>query len=218
MNNVVIFGPQGSGKGTQGERLSKKLGIPDISSGALFRAEVERNTGLGRDIADYITSGQLVPSDMVRQVIRDRISEQDTLEGAIFDGYPRTVEQAETLDELLTEVGRQVTHVILLELSDEEAVKRLSGRRVCTNDRCRLSYHIDFKPPVKDKDHCDRCGSPLIQRQDDVPEAIKQRLDVYHKDTSPLIDFYNQRGIVFRIDGSQTIDKVEKDINFIFKL
>jgi adenylate kinase len=218
MNNIVIFGPQGSGKGTQGDRISKKLGIPDISSGALFRAEVDRNTGMGREIAQYITSGQLVPSDLVRQVIKDRLTEQDTLEGTIFDGYPRTVEQAESLDEILTALGRQITHVVYLDLSDEEAVRRLSGRRVCPNDRCRLSYHVEFKPPTKDKDHCDRCGSVLAQRQDDVPEAIKQRLDVYHKDTSPLLDFYKQRGIVFKIDGSQTIDKVEKDINFIFKV
>jgi len=218
MYNIVIFGPQGSGKGTQGERISKKLGIPDISSGALFRAEVERNTGLGRDIAEFINSGRLVPSDLVHQVMKDRLSEQDTLEGAIFDGYPRTVEQAESLDEILTALDRQITHVICLELSDEEAVRRLSGRRVCSNDKCRLSYHVEFKPPVKDKDHCDRCGSVLIQRQDDVPEAIKLRLEVYHKDTAPLIDFYKQRGIVFKIDGAQTIDKVEKDINFIFKV
>lgn len=218
MFNVVIMGPQGSGKGTQAERLSKKLAVPEISTGALFRAEVDRGTGLGRDIAPFIQKGERVPSDLVRQVVFDRLSEQDTREGVVLDGYPRTLEQAHTLDEIMTKLDRQITHVIVLDLPDDEAVKRLSGRRVCSNDKCRLSYHIDFKPPVKDPNLCDRCGWQLIQRGDDVPDAIRRRLELYHSDTAPLIDFYKQRDIIHFVDGSKPIDDVEKEINKIFGL
>lgn len=213
MFNIVIMGPQGSGKGTQAANLAKRLGIPAVSTGALFRAEVERGTGLGREIAPYIQKGERVPSDMVRQVVLDRLEEQDTRSGVILDGYPRTLEQAETLDEIMTDLDRQLSHVLYLDLNDDEAVRRLSGRRVCSNDKCRLSYHVEFKRPVKNEGSCDRCGSPLIQRQDDVPEAIKRRLELFHSDTEPLLDFYRKRGIVFMIDGSGSMAAVEQNIN-----
>jgi len=213
MYNIIIMGPQGSGKGTQAERISKKLGIPAVSTGALFRAEVERNTGLGREIAPYLQKGERVPSDMVRAVVLDRLSEQDTEAGAIFDGYPRTIEQADTLDEMMTKLNRHITHVLYLDLTDAEAIRRLGGRRVCSNDKCRLSYHIEFKKPEKDPDKCDRCGSPLKQRADDVPEAIKRRLELFHSDTRPLLDFYKHRGIVFTIDGSGPMQGVEIAVN-----
>ncbi len=212
MYNIIIMGPQGSGKGTQAERLSKRLGVPAVSTGALFRAEVERNTGMGREIAPFLQKGERVPSDLVRQVVFDRMSEQDTRVGVILDGYPRTTEQAETLDEIMTKLERHITHVLFLDLSNEEAIRRLGGRRVCSNDKCRLSYHIEFKKPLT-QDKCDRCGSPLKQRQDDVPEAITRRLELFHNDTRPLLDFYKPRGIVSMIDGSGPMADVELAVN-----
>jgi len=212
MYNIVMVGPQGSGKGTQAEKLSEKLGIPTISLGKLFRAEIDRNTGLGREISDYIKKGDMVPSDLVNQVMSERLSEEDTANGVIVDGYPRTKEQAESLDELMTKLGRHITQVIVLEISDDEAVRRLGGRRVCSNQNCELNYHVEFNPPKKDPGKCDRCGSPLVQRQDDTPEAIRRRLQHYHEETQPIIDFYQSRGIIARINGVQSIDKVEAGI------
>jgi len=212
MFNIIMIGPQGSGKGTQAEKMSEKLGIPTISLGKLFRAEIERNTGLGRDLAGYINRGELAPTDLVNQVMSERLSEEDTAQGVIVDGYPRTREQAEALDELMTKLDRQVTHVINLEIADEEAVRRLSGRRVCSNPTCELNYHVEFNPPKGSPDKCDRCGSPLIQRADDTPDAIRQRLKLYHHDTQPLIDFYSSRGLVKRIDGSKPIAEVQSAI------
>ncbi|MFA6603643.1 MAG: adenylate kinase [Patescibacteria group bacterium] len=212
MFNIIMIGPQGSGKGTQSEKMSEKLGIPTISLGKLFRAEIERNTGLGRDLAGYIERGELVPTDLVNQVMAERLTEEDTVGGFIVDGYPRTKDQAEALDELMTKINRQVTHVISLDIADDEAVRRLSGRRVCSNQDCELNYHIEFNPPKGSPDKCDRCGSPLIQRADDTPEVIRQRLSLYHHDTQPLIDFYSARGLVRRIDGTRPIAEVEAAI------
>jgi len=212
MYNIVIMGPQGCGKGTQGERLAEKLGIPNVSTGKLFRAEVELNTGLGRDMAGFMQRGERVPSDIVYQVMTLRLSEQDVAEGVILDGYPRTLEQGESLDEILTKLDRHLSHVVYLDISDDEAVRRLSGRRICSNQKCELNYHVEFNPPKQDPDHCDRCGSPLRQRTDDVPDAIRRRLEIYHRDTEPLVDFYAQRGILRRVDGAQQIDKVQQAV------
>lgn len=211
MNNIVMLGVQGSGKGTQADRLSGLLGIPTISTGNLFRAEIARDTGLGRDVKAYLDRGDRVPSDITTQMMSERLTEPDTLKGFIIDGYPRTIEQAESLDGIMKGAGRVITDVVYLRITDDEAIRRLSGRRVCSNKSCEASYHVDFKPPVADG-ICDKCGASLIQRADDVPDAIARRLELYHTDTAPLIDFYRQRGILREIDGEQAIEKVQEAI------
>lgn len=213
MYNILMLGAQGSGKGTQSERLSAKLGVPTISVGHLFRGEIDKNTGLGRTIVSYMDRGDRVPSDIVNQLMSGRLSEDDTMNGIILDGYPRTFDQKDELDKIFAEHGRQLTHVIYLKVPDEVSLDRLSGRWVCSNTKCEENYHVTFNPPQKDPNKCDKCGSPLIQRQDDTPDAIKHRLELYHKDTQPLIDHYRERGILYEIDGTQPIAKVESDIN-----
>ncbi len=212
MYNIIMIGPQGSGKGTQGDKIAEKLGIPTVSLGKLFRAEIERNTGLGRDIVSYIERGDMVPDDLVDQVMSERLAEDDAAGGVIVDGFPRSTAQAEVLDEIFTKLNRQVTHVIYLEVSDAESIRRLSGRRVCSNPNCGLTYHVELNPPKKDPNFCDRCGSPLMQRQDDTPDAIKRRLELYHKETAPVVDFYAKRGILFRINGERPIGEVQAAI------
>jgi adenylate kinase len=212
MHNIVMLGPQGSGKGTQGELLSARLGIPAISTGRLFRAEIERKTGLGRAISEYVERGDIVPADIVIQAIEERISEDDALKGFILDGYPRTVEQAEALTEIMKRAGRDLTDAISIAISDEEAIRRLSGRRVCSNKSCEASYHVEFAPPQKVADKCDRCDSPLVQREDDTPEVIKHRLELYHTDTEPVIGYYRESGLLREINGEQEINKVEETI------
>lgn len=211
MNIIVMLGPQGSGKGTQAELLSSRLGLPAISTGRLFRAEIEKKTGLGKAIAEYVERGDIVPADIVDQAISERVSEPDALMGFILDGFPRTLEQAEALDKLLQGQGnRKVTDAVLINISDEEAVRRLSGRRVCSNKSCEASYHVEFHPPQKDPGLCDRCDSPLVQRDDDTPDVIKHRLELYHSDTEPVISYYRERGLLREIDGEQPITKVEE--------
>jgi len=209
MRNIIMLGPQGSGKGTQARLLSARLGIPTISTGNLFRAEIERETGLGREIMRYVEAGELVPADIVDQVISGRINEDDALHGFILDGFPRSIEQAAELKTIMDREGRILTDVVYISLSDEEASRRLSGRRVCSNKSCGASYHVDFNPPKIDTDKCDRCGSDLFQRDDDTPETIKHRLEVYHQDTSPLIDHYREMGLLREVDGEKSISEVE---------
>jgi adenylate kinase len=213
MYNILMLGAQGSGKGTQSERLSAKLGIPTVSVGHLFRTEIDKRTGLGREIVSYIEKGDRVPDMMVNQLMMGRLSEDDTVNGLILDGYPRTFDQKDQLDKIFADNGRQLTHVIYLNASDEVSVERLSGRWVCSNTNCEANYHVTLNPPQKDPNKCDKCGSALIQRDDDKPEAIKHRLELYHKDTQPLIDHYRQRGILYEINAAQPIAKVEQDIN-----
>jgi len=210
MHNIVLIGPQGSGKGTQSSLLAAKLGIPVIAVGKLFRAEIAKQTGLGKAMEEYILRGDRVPSMMVNQAMSERISESDTENGMMLDGYPRTTDQAEALDKILESLGREVTHVIYLKLSDEVAMRRLSGRRVCTNPQCEANYHVDSNPPKKDPEKCDRCGSPLHQREDDTPEAIKRRLELYHADTEPLIKHYTEKGLLHSVDAEQGIDAVNQ--------
>ncbi len=212
MYNILILGAQGSGKGTQAERLSAKLGIPTVSVGHLFRGEIDNNTGLGHEIVAYMSRGDRVPSDIVNQLMRGRLDEEDTVNGVILDGYPRTFDQKDVLDQIFAGLGRQLTHVIYLNVADQESMRRLSGRWVCSNTKCEENYHVTFNPPKKDPSKCDKCGSPLIQREDDKPEAIARRLELYHKDTQPLIDHYRTRGILYEINGEQPIAKVESDI------
>ncbi|KPJ85702.1 hypothetical protein AMJ57_02025 [Parcubacteria bacterium SG8_24] len=208
MYNILIIGPQGSGKGTQSRKISERLAIPAISSGNLLRAEVERGTGLGGRISSYIEKGDRVPSDVVDQVIAARLAEDDTVRGVILDGYPRTVDQAERLQVIMGDLGRQITHVVYLDVPDSEVVKRLAGRRVCSNSHCAVNYHAEYNPP-KGKPHvCDVCGGQLVQRIDDHPEAIRHRLELFHRDTEPLVSYYRRQDILHEIDGAGSIDEV----------
>lgn len=212
MYDILMLGSQGSGKGTQAERLSEKLGIPTISIGKLFRAEIDRGTGLGAEIESYIAKGDRVPSEIVDQLMRGRLAEEDAAGGTILDGYPRTFGQKDVLDQIFAEHQRALTHVVYLRITDEEALRRLSGRLVCSNVKCEENYHVTFNPP-KTEGICDKCGSPLMQREDDKPDAIRHRIELYHKDTQPLIEHYRERGILKEIDGEKPIAEVEAAIN-----
>jgi adenylate kinase len=212
MNNLLMLGAQGSGKGTQAERLAFKLGIPTVSVGHLFRAEIDKHTGLGEGIEGYIDKGERVPDGIVNQLMHGRLGEDDVAHGVILDGYPRTFDQLASLDQLFGGLGREITGVIYLNVSDAVALERLSGRWVCSNTKCEENYHERFNPPKGEPGKCDRCGSALIQRDDDRPEAIKRRLELYHQDTQPLIDHYRKRGILVEVNGDQPIEKVEADI------
>lgn len=212
MHNLLMLGAQGSGKGTQSEKLSAKLGVPTVSVGHLFRTEIDKQTGLGKTIKDYTDRGDRVPSMIVNQLMHGRLDEDDVRGGVILDGYPRTLHQAEKLDEIFAAHNQSLTNVIYINVPDAVSMDRLSGRWVCSNTKCEANYHEKYNPPKKEAGKCDLCGSPLIQRSDDTPEAISRRLELYHKDTQPLIDFYRDKGILVEVNGDQSIEQVEADI------
>lgn len=213
MNNILMLGAQGSGKGTQAERLAAKLGIPTVSVGRLFRVEIDNGTDLGKVIEEYVDRGDRVPSENVDQLMRDRLGEEDVANGSILDGYPRTLQQSEHLDRIFGAKDHVLSRVVYINVSDEESLRRLSGRWICSNTKCEENYHEKYNPPKKEAGKCDKCGSPLIQRADDKPDAIRKRLELYHRDTQPLIDLYRTRGILIEVNGEQGIDEVEADIS-----
>jgi adenylate kinase len=206
--NICLFGPQGSGKGTQAERVSEWIGVPHISPGNIFRKAIAEHTPLGAQVEQVINAGQLVPNDVTNALMRERLEQEDCVGGYILDGYPRNQNQAEALDSMSS-----LTHVIVIDVSDEETVRRLSNRRVCTS--CGMTYHLEFKKSIQ-PDICDSCGSALIQRDDDKPEAIRQRLEIYHRETEPLFSRYEQRGIVHRVNGAASIEEVWKSVQACF--
>jgi len=210
---IILFGPQGSGKGTQAEYLVEALCVPRISPGDIFRLEKEEGTDLGMLAASYTNRGELVPSDVTNRMIEKRLGENDCAKGFILDGYPRNELQADALDVMVDTLEHPINHVFEIWISDKEAVKRISGRRVCA---CGVSYHLTYKPP-KQEGICDKCGQPLVMRDDDKPDAIKRRLEIYHNTTEPLFDRYKSRGIFMRINGEQSIAKVKEDIFFVLK-
>ena len=202
---IVLFGPPGAGKGTQAERISREMGIPHIATGDMFREAVAKGTELGRKAQEYMRRGELVPDEIVNEMVRERISMPDCSKGFILDGYPRTVNQAKALDEMLAEMGRKVDVVLNLSVSDDEVVKRLSYRRICR--RCGAIYHLINNPPRREG-VCDRCGGELYQREDDREEVIRRRLRVYYEQTEPVLRYYAERGILRDIDGNGTVDEV----------
>ncbi|OGM01267.1 adenylate kinase [Candidatus Uhrbacteria bacterium RIFOXYC2_FULL_47_19] len=212
MRNIVMLGVQGSGKGTQAEMLAKEFFLPTVSTGRLFRSKIEEGTELGHEIARYVEQGDLVPKDIVCQVVTNWMDAPAARDGFILDGFPRNVDQAEALTEMLSKNGRMLTDVVYIRLSDEEAVRRLSGRRVCTNRDCETKFHVDLHPSKHDPDKCDRCGSELVHRSDDKPEAISRRLAIYNRETTPLIEYYRERGLLREVDGEQSITEVFKSI------
>jgi|HigsolmetaAR201D_1030396.scaffolds.fasta_scaffold00648_31 adenylate kinase len=206
--NLILLGPPGAGKGTQAERLTQDFGLPYIATGDILRKAVADGTELGRRAKQYMDAGELVPDDVIIGVILEALDTEEAKDGFLLDGYPRTVPQAEALDEALKKVGRQLTAVLLLDVPDEEVERRLSGRRVSRSGRV---YHIEFDPP-KHPGRCDIDGSPLIQRDDDKPETIRKRLKVYHEQTEPLIDYYEERGLLRRFDGTRSPTEVHDHI------
>jgi adenylate kinase len=196
--NLILLGPPGAGKGTQAERMTEDFDLPYISTGDMLREAVKGGTPLGTKAKSYMDKGELVPDEVIIGVILEKVEHAEAADGFILDGFPRTIAQAEALDEAFSKLGRQLTATILLEVPDEELVRRLSGRRVSPAGR---PYHVDFNPP-KVPGKCDVDGSDLIQREDDKPEVVRKRLEVYHAQTAPLAEYYEERGILRRFDGT----------------
>ena len=202
--NIVLFGPPGSGKGTQAKLLAEKYGIPHISTGDILRGNLNNETKLGLEAKTYMDKGELVADDLLIGIIKDRLSQPDCASGFLLDGYPRTLPQAEALSKILSELGKNLDVVLNIDVPDEKLLKRLAGRRMCV---CGASYHILFNKP-KQEGICDLCGSKLYQRDDDKEEAILNRLDVYQNQTRPLIDHYTQAGVMLTINGTADIEVV----------
>ncbi|HZO36813.1 MAG TPA: adenylate kinase [Solirubrobacteraceae bacterium] len=209
--NLILLGPPGAGKGTQAERLTEDFGLPYIATGDMLRAEVKAGSELGAKAKQYMDSGDLVPDDVIIDMILSQIDGGDPAgtDGFLLDGFPRTLEQAKALDQAFERLGRQLTAVLLIDVADDEIVRRISGRRVCA--KAGHVYHVDFDPP-KHEGVCDQDGSKLVQRDDDKPETVRKRLDVYHGQTAPLIPFYEERELLRRFDGSRTPTEVHDHI------
>jgi adenylate kinase len=209
--NLVLLGPPGSGKGTQGERLQEDLELPYYATGDILRAAVREETELGQTAKEYMDRGDLVPDDVIVGVIAERVSRPEAEDGFVLDGFPRTTGQAEALDSEMNRLGRALTATIFIDASDEEVVRRLGGRRTCVNGHI---FHVEFDPPEKEG-VCDVCGAELVVRDDDKPEVIRKRLEHYHADTEPLVGYYETRGILYRIDGTAPPDAVAEGIRAV---
>ena len=207
--NLILLGPPGAGKGTQAERLIEDFGLPHYATGDILRSAVKDGTELGLKAKEFMDRGDLVPADVITGVIVDRIDSAEALDGFLLDGFPRTIVQADELERALGPLGRELTAVLSIEVSDDEVVRRLSGRRVC--ERNGHPYHLHFDPPKNDG-FCDQDGSPLIQRDDDREETIKHRLEVFHDQTAPLIDYYERKGLLRRFDGGRSPEEVHAHI------
>jgi adenylate kinase len=203
--NLILLGPPGSGKGTQGERLQEDFRLPYYATGDILRAAVREGTDLGREAKEYMDRGDLVPDEVIVGVIAERVASPEATDGFILDGFPRTIPQAEALDAKMAELDREITAAILIEVSDDEVVRRLGGRRTCVKNG--HVFHVDFDPP-KNEGICDVCGARLEIRDDDKPEVIRHRLDQYQEKTEPLISYYEGRGLLKRVDGSLPPDDV----------
>jgi adenylate kinase len=206
--NLILLGPPGSGKGTQGELLQEDLRLPYYATGDILRAAVREGTEIGREAKGFMDRGDLVPDEVIVGVIAERIADKEAEDGFILDGFPRTEPQAEALADKLTELGRSVSVALLIDVPDEEVVRRLGGRRTCPNGHV---YHVEFGPP-KTEGVCDVCGAELEIRDDDKPDVIRHRLDQYHSKTEPLISYYEGRGLLQRVDGTQPPDEVNERI------
>jgi len=209
---VILLGPPGAGKGTQAESIVKNYGLAYVSTGDILRKAVKEETPLGSKAREYMDQGQLVPDNLVVEIVRERLMEPDCSKGALLDGFPRTVDQAVFLDQALPDIGTKIDSVLLIDVEEDELIERLTGRRVCCD--CGANYHLKFKPP-KVRNVCDQCGGNLYQRDDDTLETVKERLDVYKKQTEPLIKFYQDKGLISEVNGNQDINGVYEQINSI---
>ncbi len=206
---LVLLGPPGAGKGTQAAYIVERFAIPHISTGDIFRKNVKEGTELGQKAKDYMDKGQLVPDEVVVAIVEDRLKEKDCSDGFLLDGFPRTVNQAEQLDSVLTKMGVEIDWVININVKKETLIQRAVGRRICRN--CGATYHITFKA-TKKEDICDVCGGEVYQRNDDTEETVTKRIEVYIKETQPLIEYYSKKQSLITTDGEQDIHKVYKDI------
>lgn len=205
---IIMFGPQGSGKGTQAEMVEKEYGIPAISTGNLFRIAVKKGTKWGVEVKKYMDKGELVPDEVTNNLIVERLEENDCSRGFVLDGYPRNIDQLGFIEKIVNP-----THVFNIKISDKEAVERLQGRLSCS---CGMVYHKVYNPP-KENMKCDECGGALYARADDTPEAIRNRLKIYHEQTEPLLSFYKEKGVLYEIDGERTIEEVWEDVKNILE-
>ena len=206
---IIMLGAPGAGKGTQAKMIAEKFSIPHISTGDIFRANIKNGTELGKKAKEYMDKGQLVPDELTVEILLDRVANEDCKNGYVLDGFPRTIPQADVLDKELTKLGDKVDFAINVDVPDENIVRRMSGRRACL--KCGATYHIEHIPPKKEG-ICDTCGSELVQRDDDKPETVQNRLSVYHEQTQPLIDYYNKKNILKSVDGTKDMQEVFSDI------
>ena len=207
--NIIMLGAPGAGKGTQAKKIAAKYGIPHISTGDIFRANIKNGTELGKKAKTYMDQGLLVPDELVVDLVVDRVNQDDCTNGYVLDGFPRTIPQAEALTEALEKMGQKVDFAIDVNVPDENIVKRMGGRRACVT--CGATYHMVYAP-TKKEGICDTCGGELILRDDDNPETVQKRLNVYHDQTQPLIDYYTSQGILRTVDGTVDIDDVFRAI------
>ncbi|MCI6001123.1 MAG: adenylate kinase [Finegoldia magna] len=202
---LILLGPPGAGKGTQAKRVIEEFDIPHISTGDIFRKNIKEKTELGQKVEGLLAEGKLVPDELTIEIVWDRLDQEDCKNGFLLDGFPRTIPQAEALDEGLAKRGLKLDRVLNIDVDKDSLVKRLSGRRVCPN--CGASYHIDNNPP-KVEGICDVCQTPVIQREDDKEQTVLDRIKVYNSQTKPLVDFYNKQDLVFTVDGTLPIDEI----------
>ena len=205
---IILLGPPGAGKGTQAKSISNKYSIPHISTCDIFRKNISENTPLGIEAKSYMDNGQLVPDEVTINMVKDRLQQEDCKQGYLLDGFPRTVSQAEALQDFLDSRNESLDTALLIEVPRDFILERMTGRRVCPS--CGASYHIKFNPAANGK--CELCGSDVVQRKDDTEETVKERLDVYEKQTQPLIDFYKDKNLLSTVDGTQAINKVFESI------
>lgn len=206
---IIMLGAPGAGKGTQAIKIAEKYNIPHVSTGDIFRANIKGGTDLGKEAKSYMDKGQLVPDELTVRILLDRVAKDDCKDGYVLDGFPRTIAQADALDKAVAALGEKVDYAIDVDVPDENIVKRMSGRRACL--KCGATYHIEHVPPKKEG-VCDSCGSELVQRADDKPETVLERLNVYHEQTQPLIEYYGKKGILKSVDGTQDMQVVFEDI------
>ncbi|MCH5264039.1 MAG: adenylate kinase [Lachnospiraceae bacterium] len=211
---IIMLGAPGAGKGTQAKMIAEKYGIPHISTGDIFRANIKNGTQLGMEAKQYMDKGLLVPDELTVKILLDRVAQDDCKKGYVLDGFPRTIPQAEVLDKALTELGDKIDYAIDVDVPDENIVRRMGGRRACLS--CGATYHIEHVPPKKEG-ICDTCGQELVLRDDDKPETVQNRLNVYHEQTQPLIEFYQAKGVLKTVDGTVDMKDVFTAITEILK-
>jgi len=207
---IVLLGPPGAGKGTQAEHIVGKYGVPHISTGDMLREAIKNGAPIGLEAKKFIDKGELVPDDVIIRLVKERLNKPDAKKGFLLDGFPRTLPQGQALQKTLKELGTKLSAAVYINVPDQNVIERLSGRRICRN--CGANYHVKFLAPAKEG-VCDKCGGQLYQRPDDKAETIKNRLDVYHKQTADLIDYYKELGVLVEVAGEQPVDVVKKSID-----